>query len=334
MDPLTQGVLGATLAGALAPKGLKRRALVAGMCGGLAADLDVLIRSEADPLLSIQYHRHFTHALAFIPIGGFLTAMALMIIPWLRRSGWGRLTFFTTLGYATSGVIDACTSYGTHLYWPFSDARVAWNTMPIIDPVYTGVLVVFLFFSFKNRRAVFGLLGLLVGIGYPLLGEWQHRKAEAVIHSVAGERGHSEVSRLTAKPAPLSLLLWRTVYRHEDRYYVDALHVPFLGESRLYPGASTPALDFPEDFDAIPEVSLLYRDLMRFDKFSDGYLYVPEGMKTFVGDLRYAMIPNSLDPLWGVQWEAGNTDEAVEFITFRDLDKAKRDRFFDMLRGR
>jgi len=334
MDPLTQGVVGATLAGAFAPRGLKRKALIAGFCGGMTADLDVLIRSDADPLLNIQYHRHFTHALVFIPVGGALTALVLMLVPWLRRMGWGRLTLFATLGYATSGVLDACTSYGTHLYWPFNDIRVAWNSMPIIDPLYTGTLVVFLFLSFWKRAMVFGWLGLAVGIGYPLLGEWQHRKAEAFIGEVAMERGHDEVTRLTAKPSPLSLLLWRTVYRHEDRFYVDALHVPFRGEVRLYPGASTPALDFPEDFAKIPEDSRLYFDLKRFDLFSDSYLYLPEGTGNLVGDLRYALIPNSLVPLWGVRWEAGAYDSAVEFETFRNLDKAKRDQFFDMMRGR
>lgn len=335
MDPLTQGVVGATLAGAFAPKGLKRRALLAGFCGGMTADLDVLIRSEADPLLTIQYHRHFTHALAFIPIGGALTAIALMVLPWLRRGlGWWRLCLFATLGYATSGLIDACTSYGTYLYWPFSNERVAWNNMPIIDPLYTGVLLVFLALSLINRRPLYGWLGLAIGIGYPLLGEWQHRKAEAVIREVAAERGHTEVSRLTAKPSPLSLLLWRTVYRFEDRYYVDALHVPFRGDARFYPGDSTAAIDFPEAFPGLPRDSRLYHDLSRFNHFSDSYLYVPEGMQHFVGDLRYAMIPNSLEPLRGVRWEKGAYDAAVTFETFRAVDEGKRKRFLDMLRGR
>jgi len=335
MDPLTQGVVGATLAGAVAPKGLKRRALLAGFCGGLTADLDVLIRSDADPLLNIQYHRHFTHALAFIPIGGLLTAIALLLIPWLRRGlGWWRLYLFTTLGYATSGLLDACTSYGTYLYWPISDERVAWNNMPIIDPFYTGLLLILLILSVTNRRALFGWLGLAIGIGYPLLGEWQHRKAEAAIREVALERGHGEISRVTAKPSPLSLLLWRTLYRFEDRYFVDAFHVPFRGAARLYPGASTPVLDFPDDFEAVPDGSRLYYDLERFNHFSDGYLYSPDGSGSRVADLRYAMIPNSLDPLWGVEWEPGETESAVDFKTYRFLDESKRKRFFDMMRGR
>ena len=69
MDPLTQGALGAAL-----PLATRRRAgaVAAGALGfvaGMAADLDVLIRSDLDTLLYLQYHRQFTHSLIFIPVG-------------------------------------------------------------------------------------------------------------------------------------------------------------------------------------------------------------------------------------------------------------------------
>ena len=41
------------------------------------------------------------------------------------------------MGYATHGLLDSCTSYGTQLFWPFSDVRVAWDTMSIVDPLFT-----------------------------------------------------------------------------------------------------------------------------------------------------------------------------------------------------
>ena len=45
------------------------------------------------------------------------------------RQSW----LYCTAGYATHAVLDACTTYGTMLLWPFSDARFAWNTISIID---------------------------------------------------------------------------------------------------------------------------------------------------------------------------------------------------------
>ncbi len=130
MDPLTQGVLGATLA----QSGSRRReAVVAGALGflaGMAADLDVLIRSPSDPLLFLEYHRQFTHSLVFIPIGALICALALHALLGRRwQLQFGRSYYYCLLGYATHALLDACTTYGTMLLWPFSDARIAWNTI-------------------------------------------------------------------------------------------------------------------------------------------------------------------------------------------------------------
>ena len=44
--------------------------------------------------------------------------------------------FFSTLGILTHGFLDACTSYGTSLFWPFSSTRVSWNVISIVDPFF------------------------------------------------------------------------------------------------------------------------------------------------------------------------------------------------------
>ncbi|NNF80958.1 MAG: metal-dependent hydrolase, partial [Rhizobiales bacterium] len=66
MDPFTQGALGAAL-----PQATRRAAHVGiagalGFASGMAADLDIFIRSSSDPLLFLEYHRQFTHSLIFI----------------------------------------------------------------------------------------------------------------------------------------------------------------------------------------------------------------------------------------------------------------------------
>ena len=73
MDPLTQGLIGASAPQLLTSK--CRSIAWAGCFGliaGMAPDLDVLIRSSSDPLLFLEYHRQFTHSIIFIPIGGLL----------------------------------------------------------------------------------------------------------------------------------------------------------------------------------------------------------------------------------------------------------------------
>lgn len=77
MDPLTQGLLGAALPQSASNKRHIVAAGVLGVVSGMAPDLDVLIRSSTDPLLFLEYHRHFTHSLLFIPFGSFLCALVL-----------------------------------------------------------------------------------------------------------------------------------------------------------------------------------------------------------------------------------------------------------------
>jgi inner membrane protein len=104
----------------------------------MSADLDILIRSSSDPLLFLEYHRHFTHSFIFIPFGGMLCALALH---WVLGQRWNirfRQTWlFCTLGYATHALLDTSTSYGTMLFWPFSEERFSWSIVSVVDPLFT-----------------------------------------------------------------------------------------------------------------------------------------------------------------------------------------------------
>ena len=151
MDPLSQAVLGATAAQSGASRKEVRVAAVVGLLGGMAPDLDVLIRSSRDPLLFLEYHRHFTHALAFIPVGSLLVAAACYVLFARRHLSFGRTWLYAALGFATHGLLDACTTYGTQLLWPFSDARIAWNVISIIDPLFTVPILLLVVFAAARR---------------------------------------------------------------------------------------------------------------------------------------------------------------------------------------
>ena len=51
----------------------------------MAPDLDVLIRSSEDPLLSLHFHRHFTHSLFFVPIGSLFCALIFYFTYFARK---------------------------------------------------------------------------------------------------------------------------------------------------------------------------------------------------------------------------------------------------------
>lgn len=169
MDPITQGMTGAIAAGASAKKSQARNALIIGWISGMAADLDMLVRSSTDSLVNLLFHRHFTHSLVFAPIGGVLTA--LLLWPLFRKQlSFKFILLYASIGYATHGLLDACTSYGTYILWPFSNERIAWDTMSIIDPVFSMILGGAILFAFLRNRPGIAGIGAVLGAFYLILG--------------------------------------------------------------------------------------------------------------------------------------------------------------------
>lgn len=332
MDLITQGLMGATLAQTAAPRSQVRVATVVGFAAGLLPDSDGLIRSDADPLLFLEYHRHFSHALLFVPIGALIAA--LLLWPLLRaRLPFARVYLYAFLGYALAGVLDACTSYGTHLLWPFSDARIAWGIVSIVDPVFSMLLVAALATGLLRSTPVAARVGVFAAAAYLLHGLAQHERAQALAERLAKERGHVP-ERVMVKPSFGNILLWRSLYASDGQIHVDALRLPAWGEARVYPGESMRLLDVERDVVWAVPGSRARNDLERFAFFSDGLLIAHPRDPAFIGDARYAMLPDRLRPLWGIRFENPDPAQAAEWVTDRAMTPGERRRFTDMLLGR
>ncbi len=330
MDPLSQGVLGAAAPKSVAPPEHTRIAALFGFLAGMAPDLDVLIRSNTDPLLFLEFHRQFTHALAFIPVGGFLCGWLLHQLFGKRRGlSLRRSVLYCTLGYATHALLDACTTYGTQLLWPFSDARFAWNAVSVIDPLFTVPVLLLVLVSVVRRNAVPARLALVWAIAYPLIGLVQRDRAEELGWQMARSRGHQPV-HLEAKPTFANLVLWKIVYEYDDDYYVDAVRV--LADGKFYPGDSVRKLNVERDFPWLDHQSQQARDIERFRWFSNGYVALDPGHRNRVTDIRYSMLPNQVAGLWGIELSqtAGNGDHARYVVTRRAANQAL-DQFKAML---
>jgi len=317
MDPLSQGVLGAALPQASARR---REAATAGLLGflaGMAADLDVLIRSSEDPLLFLEYHRQFTHSLLFIPFGGLLCALVLHRLFGRQRGFTFRRSYmFCTLGYATHALLDACTTYGTMLFWPFSDVRIAWNTVSIIDPLFTVPLLLLVLLAGLRKQPVLARYALVWALAYLSTGLWQRNEARAIGAQLAASRGHVPI-RLEAKPSFGNILVWKVVYQTDTHFYVDAVRTGFA--PRLYPGDSVPVLEVARDLPWLAPGSQQAADVDRFSWFSNGYVALDPRHANRVIDIRYSLLPNEIAPLWSIQLDPTAGDTAhVDYITHRD----------------
>ncbi|EPM5415741.1 metal-dependent hydrolase [Vibrio parahaemolyticus] len=330
MDPLTQGLLGA----ALAQSASKKRHIVAvgvlGVASGMAPDLDVLIRSSSDPLLFLEYHRHFTHSLLFIPFGSFLCALVLYPLFAKRRElNFQQSWFYCALGYSTHALLDACTSYGTQLFWPISNTRYAWNTISVIDPAFSLPILILLFFAALKRNRNYARVAFLWSLAYLTLGVIQRDRAEAAGWKIVQERQHSAV-QLKAKPTFGNLLVWKVIYETEDNYYVDAVRV---GRSiKIYPGESTPKLNVKTQFPWLDPQSQQAKDIERFRWFSNGFVVQDPDDEMRIVDVRYSIVPNQINALWGINLSPkAGADEHVEYTAHRGSTAEDRQTFLNML---
>jgi inner membrane protein len=329
MDPVSQAVVGATLAVSFCrKKAWVKPALIAGVVGGLLPDIDVLIRSDSDPLMSIQYHRHFTHALAFVPLGGLIAAM--LCWPLLKKYivfAW--IYLFATLGYATHGILDSMTNYGTHLWWPFTERRESWSIISIVDPVFTLTLLFLCGLSYRRKMRRYALIAAAFACLYWSFGYIQRERATENMVALAASRGHV-VERFEVKPSLGNLVVWRTQYQYKNTYYIDAVRVVPWAENKRYEGGKVQAFTLDKN---ISTESVLFKDFERFNFFSDGWLAALPGDPSLIGDMRFAMLPNVTAPLWGIRMDLANTQQHVQFINIRRSGTDSLSILWAMIRG-
>ncbi len=308
MDPISQAAFGASLSQTFAKnKSKQRSALLIGALSGMAPDLDVLISSTDDPLLFLEFHRQFTHSLVFIPFGALLCALAFY--PFVKsKLSFLQIYIFAFLGYVTHGLLDACTSYGTQLFWPFSSVRIAWNTVSIIDPLFTLPVVIFILLAAYRKNVRYARIAFAYAVIFLSLGIVQNNRAENVLYQLAEQRGH-QVERVQVKPSFANRHVWKLIYEFDGRYYVDA--VKLLWNTEYIRGASIQKLDVKRDYPWLPEDSQQAKDIERFRWFSDDYLAVSTENSRLIMDVRYSYLPNRINSMWGVEVNRLMIDEGM-----------------------
>lgn len=326
MDPVTQGALGAAAAQLAVGRRLGPRTWLYGCLGGMAADLDVLIRSSTDPLLGIIYHRHFTHSLAFIPVGGLLVAL-----PWILRDKYKEqrklILVATTVGYATHALLDCCTSYGTMYLWPFSDQRVAWSFISIVDLVYTVPLLLGVWLTKRSGSMRPVTIAFVFAHIYMALCGLQKLRALDLRDRLAESRGHV-VERSFVQNLIATNIGWRSIYEYDGRIYADALYTPWFGEPVVEEGESVDvatADDLPAPVRQNERTSAGFET---FSWFASGWVVAETSQngEALVCDVRYSRVPARFSAFWCARLRPGD-DTPVARVD--NSDKTKMDRFLE-----
>lgn len=329
MDPATHALLGGALAGAVTNQLERRWMFMAGAAGALLPDLDVLIRSTADPLLFLEYHRHFTHSLVAAPVIGLIVALLFRWLLMQKRLSFAALAISGTLGALSHGLLDAATSYGVLLLWPWDDSRITWNLVSVVDPLVSLPLLLLVVSGLLADRQVlfrFAVAWLVLMLAF---GYWQRERASGAIENLARERGHF-VSMHTVKPSFANQIVWRSIYLHRQTFYVDVVRA-----GRQVEVLAGEQIDWqPWETLDLPHGSRQQMDMRRFDRFAQGYTVLWPGEPAMFGDVRFSMMPDSARPLWGVGLHPDDPQRPAQYLTDREISEAERSRFLDLIFGR
>ncbi len=298
MDPLTQGLLGASFGQALYGRALGRQALVWGAIVGMAPDLDV-VANPVSPMAEWLWHRGPTHALWFGPVVG--PAIGWLLWRWKggRLRDWVGLAIVSLL---THPLLDVFTTYGTQLLSPFSRHRFAFDAVAIIDPAYSLVLALGLALGLWRgvgtataRRAA--VATLVVSSAYIGLGLVVNDRAEEVARRQLVAEGLSQ-ARVAAYPTLFQLPFRRVVARSGDDVRVGWLSLlaprPIAWER--FEAASGPAVEAARltEEGRILEWFAMGEATPRVEAKEDGAVVE-------IDDLRFGFPGRPRDGLWGVR---------------------------------
>ena len=315
MDPITQGALGASAAQLFQNRVFYAKAWFFGMLGGLLADADIFIRSSTDPLVALEYHRHFTHSFIFIPIGGFIAAL-----PFIFRAKYSKnktkIIMAATFGYATHAILDAFTTYGTMLYWPFSYEKVAWDAISVVDPLFTIPLIIGVMIANRRRSRLIILITLLHCSAYMVFGLVQKNRVSNVLMKIIVERGHKP-EKLRIMPSLGSNILWRSVYTYAGKIYADRFRVNWLGKTWYKKGYSIKKVEsFAKENSLISENKEAVRYLKFFRFFTNDWLGEVERNNEVVeiADARYSTSNHEFKSIFGFKIWYRRKKRTVEII--------------------
>ena len=141
------------------------------------------------------------------------------IAPDVDLKGWVFLFFW---GFLTHTLLDCFTTYGTQLYAPFSDERVAWCTIAVADPLWTLPFLVCLIVSARfaredRGRRIWNTAGLAWCCFYLAFTVFNYGQVKRTFEAALTAQGKSH-KQLFINPTIFNNILWNAVVEDGDGY--------------------------------------------------------------------------------------------------------------------
>lgn len=229
MDTFTHALSGALFARATAsPKPsenqlpLRKRVLV-GTVAAAFPDSDFMLRGGADLLTYLNLHRSITHSVVMLPFWGALLATLWW---WFgrRQRPWRAYFGVSLLGISIHIAGDVITAYGTQIFAPLSTYKAAWPVTFVIDPWFTGILVIGLLGCWRRPQSRLpAVASLAVLVAYVGFQGTLRTQALALGYDYAHQQSLAK-SQIYALPQPFSPFNWKVVVASAEEYYVGRVN--------------------------------------------------------------------------------------------------------------
>jgi inner membrane protein len=204
-------------------------------------------------------------------------------------AGWYLLFF---LAFFTHIVLDSFTAFGTQVFQPFSNYRVAFNNIAVVDPLYTVpflicIIIVSTLKRESKKRAMVNWLGIGISSLYMVLTIGNKLYVDQVFDQ-ALENRKIEVTRSRTSPTILNNVLWSCVAEDKEQYYVGQYSI-FDSDPNLHHINVIPKDDsLHQAWSGNPDYKIL-------QWFSDGYLAAfRTDSLIYLSDLRYGEMTDTI----------------------------------------
>jgi len=224
MDSITQAALGAAIGHAMLGKKIGSKGAILGAIVATIPDLDILLLPFYNSVERISIHRGFSHSIVFSVVCAVFLALLCSKIKWTKGISTIRLFLFNWLALFTHMLLDAFTTYGTQLLLPFSDCRVSFDSVNIVDPVYTLPLLLGLFITLysqiKNKKSSrANAIGLMVSSIY-LVFTLGHKQYISSIITSDLQNQNKSYNSIKTTPVGIGNLQWYGVAKGDDSLHI------------------------------------------------------------------------------------------------------------------
>jgi inner membrane protein len=225
MDSITHIALGASIGEAVFGNKFGFKAALLGALLSSIPDFDVALYLFYDFYAMLSIHRGYSHSILICSLLAIFISFLLFHWKLFGESSFAKISFFAWTCFMSHLLLDTLTSYGTQLFLPFSNTRVGFDCINVVDPVYTipliiGLILCFWIYKTKTNRTKFVHWSIAISTIYLLLTFLNKQHIENIIQDHF-DQADIKIQKLMTMPVGIANYNWYGVAKAKDSIYLQ-----------------------------------------------------------------------------------------------------------------